>query len=766
MSIHILVLLLMTLSYGRTQQQPGGKDTKPLYLLTLVPFPDNSTGAGWDEGLTSYTGARIARDEINNRTDLLPGYHIELIVRNIEACSIVDSFDGLNTFLEYALDDQQPIAAVTGLLCSSHTAVVSPIIGHQGIDLIQLSAASSSIFETENHRFPHLWRFLGASTGYTDTILALMTRFEWSRFGIVFDIGSRFFTEIATDLQKQTIRSDKNVVFSVGVNKNILDKQLDSVIQHLKRDRVTVIISLLNEELTVELLTRTHTERLLFPKYTWISVEVTLKGLQAKHTEPIVKIINESANGHIHLHTLTELQNKSTILVSGDTYERFVKKFKKDFKIVKTEYNLKDEPIVTYASYLYDQVWAFALAVNNSLPILQTRNLSINNYTIGHKAVTAIIEDQLANMSFQGAGGHVKFNRHRGVSTPVEVNWIINGTEKFVGQFNPLNPNDSQVRIAKTDLPKDTLATELFVIPLPESMVLYLLAAAVITLITGQLTLLIYCKNHKAVKATDPYLSLPMFTGCYLLCFSSLGITTIGSFDIIPLAYTIIFNSAIFLAVNGLCLILITLFVKLLRIYQIFVLKERFKLTRYWRNGSLLLLVLVLTAIPNIILLLLIAIDTPRYESEIKTVTVDSVTIARKHIFPSLRENLFYLFFLGIYFILFQFMTVFIAIRTRKIEHKNFKDTKKVNFFTAFLSFTVALTTAITIILSLQGNGPGASAVTATSVLIIATASQLILFLPKLLPICTDKYFSKIGPAQRVKLTDSLSSLLFKRASI
>ena len=285
----------------------------------------------------------------------------------------------------------------------------------------------------------------------------------------------------------------------------------------------------------------------------------------------------------------------------------------------------------------------------------------------------------------------------------------MNGTERFVGQFNPLNPTNFQVRIAKTDLPKDTLGIEIFVIPLPGSVILCILATAVITLTTGQLTLLIYYRNHKAVKATDPYLSLPMFTGCYLLCFSSVGVTTISSFDVYPLAYTIILNSTIFLAVNGLSLILITLFVKLLRIYRIFVLQERLKLARYWRNIFLLLLVLVLTAIPNTIVLLLIIIDTPRYDSEIVTVTIESVTIARKHVFPSLGHNLYYLFFLGIYFILFQFMTVFIAIRTRKIEHKNFKDTKKVNFFTAFLSFTFALTAALSVILSLQGNGPGAS---------------------------------------------------------
>ena len=69
---------------------PSSAETKPIYLLTLVPFPDPLEGGGWDKGLGAISGARVARDAINNRTDLLPGYHIELIVQNVEACSRTD----------------------------------------------------------------------------------------------------------------------------------------------------------------------------------------------------------------------------------------------------------------------------------------------------------------------------------------------------------------------------------------------------------------------------------------------------------------------------------------------------------------------------------------------------------------------------------------------------------------------------------------------------------------------------------------------------
>ena len=141
-------------------------DTKPLYLLSLQSFPG---------GLTVLSGSRIARDEINNHSDILSDYHIELIVDTIEGCSSNEAGIGLSNLLKHTLNPPcRPVVAVAGLGCSSHTSVLSPIAGHENFDLIQLSAANAPIFETENHHFPHLWRFLGSATVYSDAVLAIM----------------------------------------------------------------------------------------------------------------------------------------------------------------------------------------------------------------------------------------------------------------------------------------------------------------------------------------------------------------------------------------------------------------------------------------------------------------------------------------------------------------------------------------------------------------------------------------------------------------
>ena len=145
-------------------------ETKPLYVLTLLSLP----GA-----LAVLSGHRIARDEINNCTDLLPGYHIELIVDTVEGCSSPEAGLGLSNLMKYTLNPPcHPVVAVAGLGCSSHTSVLSPVAGGDGFDLIQLSSANSPIFETQNNRFPHLWRFLGSGIVYSDTVLAIMNQYN------------------------------------------------------------------------------------------------------------------------------------------------------------------------------------------------------------------------------------------------------------------------------------------------------------------------------------------------------------------------------------------------------------------------------------------------------------------------------------------------------------------------------------------------------------------------------------------------------------
>ena len=710
--------------------------TIPLYLLTLVPY-------GKDVGIVS--GARIARDEINNRSDLLPGYHLELITEQRESCSASPrSTLGLSNLLRYAINPPcRPLVAVSGLSCSSHAAFTSMIAGHERLEIIQLSSANSIVFQTQSHLYHHLWSLLGSATAYSETIFAIMDQFNWTRVGIVHNSGSVFATENSRYLRRRIAAvPGKHVLFDMGV----LDTSkvyFDHIITNIVSEAATILIVMLDSRQDAVLLSHVLEQRFLYPQYTWIHVEIHPQWL----TRDMVldkTAVYSGIHGHIFLYPLIHPQNDSLVLVSGETYSNLSKKFDDDLKELKNIFNRTDLFLhVDFGSYIYDQVWSLALALNESLPILKERNLSIDNYTIGQSDITKIIEDQMANLSFQGAGGWVKFDKFRSVSTPVDVFWMIdnNGTQKRVGIYNSSNPKAFRVNLNTSSLPKDNLEFEYSLILFPIAIVLYMLTGTVTIFTTIQLVLFqcLHFKGDKAIKATSPYLSLLMFAGCYLLLLASVAVITNATFlpEILSMhesLYIVLWCGEVFCTLNGINLILVTQCVKLLRIYRIFSSKLIRDLGKFWTSCSLLAVILGLTILPNLILLPLLALRPFQYETYTINVHRDNRIVRQVHFEFKTTSYIIIGGFIMLYFTTFALFTLLLAIRTRKIKYKDFKDTKKITLFVAILLCTLVFLQPLYIMLYLQGNEPFAQMVFTVGQLFIAVASQIVLLLPKILP--------------------------------
>ena len=717
----------------------GGAVTKPLYLLTLVPFPQDN--GGWDKGLGVIAGSRVARDEINNRTDLLPGYHIELIVENIEACSRTEAGIGLSNLVRYTVDPPcRPVVAVIGLVCSSHTAALSPVAGHNGFDLIQLSVANSPLFKTSSSSFSHLWRFLGSDTNYADTALALMDQFGWSTIGLVYNVGSAFHLETAQYFSRQIKESNnKTIAFDIAVS-GTNPLYFEQVLFKLRNSEETIMLVSLNAHQVCLLLNQTLNEGVVYPDYTWILVETKVDSLiSANVLDPT--IIYNASRGHIHLFAQTHPENKSLTLPSGDTIASLDTKYELEFNEVMKGYSSRYNVTryMPFESYLYDQVWALSLALNKSLPLLANRNLSIDNYTIGQHEITDVIEQQLANLSYQGASGWVEFNEHRTISTPIEIFWILeNGVEQHVGLYNPLIPSGFLVNISTSQLPRDTLPRMYHLIYRPVAILLYMLIAALIIFTTVQLILYLLYRDHKVIKATSPYLSLLMFAGCYLLCVAGTLKTTRSTFVIPEKDFLILLSTDFIIVLNGFSLILITLFIKLLRIYRIFSSKLSKDLGKYWSNFPLLLTIIFLTALPNTIVLPIIL-----HPFQYKTNKVYKETFTKVHI--DIKSPNFFLAvsLIAGYIALFSCVILYLVIITCNIRHKNFNDTKKLNIFNFILFFTTALVAPLYIILLLRDDEATANIVLVVGCIIISGASQFILFLPKVLPTVLSSVYPK-----------------------
>ena len=438
--------------------------------------------------------------------------------------------------------------------------------------------------------------------------------------------------------------------------------------------------------------------------------------------------------GHIFLVPLTAAHNPSARLVSGEPYSAFEQKFENKLPQLKDLYNETDIiSNVEFGSYYYDQVWALALALNKSLPVLRNKNLSIDNYTIGQPEITNVIDKLMASLSFKGAGGLVEFNQYRSVSTPIQIIWFINKTERNVGIYDPFKVANFYTSINASDLPKDRLDNVYILIPLPVAIVLYVAAAAVVIFTTIQLVLFMYLhyNNSKVVKATSPYLSLVMFVGCYLFCVAAIFSITQGSFLLSPSMFSATICILILSAMNALSLTLTTLFVKLLRVYHIFKSSNHLKsnLGKRFKNYSLFFFILLLALTPNVVLLLSLIFEIPAMsiirDSKLKTLV--HVRLMGMGPYVAVTCMLAYLALLLL-------LILFLAIRTRKIEYKNFKDTKKINIFIAIVFFITTMGSGSVSVLFLRKKEPEGYVVLTVCLLILPTVCQLVLFLPKILP--------------------------------
>ena len=754
MSISLVFALLVSLSLPVSRcQRVLAKDCpmtatngslQPLYVLVLVPFPDSRPGAGFDGGLSSLPGARIARDEINNHSDILEGYHIELIEGNAEACSRLTAPDGLVNLVEYGIEAKcSPVVAMAGLLCSSHTMELSRVTSRGQVSLIALAAANSPIFELEKEsdRYPHLWRFVESAIVFGEATLALMAKYDWRQISVVHSHGEIFFYHFAQYFKGRLNQKDK---FSFGVDGNQKGSSLEAV-KFIKENRITVIALLVNPELAALILCTAYDEGLVYPHYIFLILSLTHEIIiRGDHGPNCTREkLTAALHGHIATYAQNGPDNSSIILdTTGEEYSHFEAKYSQEVDRVKRDYfkshgvqpQLLD--IIFPATVLYDQLWSLALAINRSLPELERINMSLTHYTTHQQQVTDIIENHLSNLSFQGASGHVQFDSKRGVSTP--VHFFVSsesGQVRRVGVYYPQNTADFHIDINSSDLPRDRLPIQYNVLPLSLTVLAYVLSCAVALFTTVVLVLYLYYRDHKEVKATSPYLSILVFIGCYLLCMAAaVEATKVGVMSS-PQSLSIIVRIRILLLVNGIGLILLTVFFNMVRIYCIFF-SWMENLGAVWKSCSLLLIILLLLVIPNLLIVTITVIQPPQIKNATFVQTPPTVACFIQWSI----ENVYLAVLLSVYFGVFILLVLFFALRTRKLKYSNFKDTKKVICFIGLLVVYFGLSTPL--YLSLNGSVSGdvlahvhtASLVFIAVILLTPVACLLLLYVPKLPP--------------------------------
>ena len=245
--------------------------------------------------------------------------------------------------------------------------------------------------------------------------------------------------------------------------------------------------------------------------------------------------------------------------------------------------------------------------------------------------------------------------------------------------------------------------------------------------------LFIYYRNEPAIKATSNTLSLCLFVACYFLLASSLFHTVIKEIPIIgdqEIFRTFICIFDVIIANIGADIVCATVIAKTLRIYHIF--KTFGKVGHACSDQILIIMILGIVSGKIAILIVWASVDDAR------VIDVEQFVSQRVPPFFQVTQecqsehiNIWHASLVS-YSAILGLVMVLLAILTRKIKRKDYKDSKKINILIVALTLDVGFSLPLWIIFRSNADTLMSSLVFYTSITAAAVLCQVILILPKI----------------------------------
>ena len=390
-----LLHIVLTLCFGLAQFEQVKEDhlevfsaqnCPVLYLLNLQPYPDDEEFNGWDRGLDLNPAGYLAAEQINNRSDILIGRELRLVDIESGACERSIPIRGLVNFYRELLisTNNTCIVGVTGLICSSVTNVLAPIAGHPNIGYIQI-ASSVSPQHRNNPDLPYLFHILSSSGILNEAVIALMKAFHWQKVGLVHDSLGFYARSTANDFVyriQQSYPSAKIVTRVPIANSRTIIPEIFNIINN-QEVRINYWLVGSHDQSSFGLC-EAYKRRFLWPGYIYIMRLLDFKDLLLTSTrttcsEDEILLALEG----IFLIEYRSFVDDNIKLYSGWTYKEYRQRYSEklwEYAVKRTDH-VKEH---IWANLFYDQVWAFALAINGSLQSILSKNLSFMDYRIGN----------------------------------------------------------------------------------------------------------------------------------------------------------------------------------------------------------------------------------------------------------------------------------------------------------------------------------------------------------------------------------------------
>ena len=699
------LLPVMTIVFSFIAQHTSLED---IHFLVLGPFPDNRLASkpGWNGGPALIPAARLASDQINNRTDVLPGFKLKL-VEGDSGCNATSktSVSFVKPLFPGLREHVKKMYGIIGPGCSEATHFIGTLVGKEGINLIQIAPTATSPDLTDTEKYSNTFRMLASSIEFARTFEKLVKISNWENVAVLYE-GHRHYFQATFSHFSESLGT--RIGFSSAVSE--LNIPLNSI---KARHRIIFIIA--GDTLSQRIMCLAYHSQppMLYPVYQWLFLEKSLNHLLGQSSfsykgvdyncskEQMQKVMQGAILNNYLLHrkdTTSKTEVGLTYNEYLEQYSEYLEDYKKELPVEKRQYQQDGKK---YATTYYDATWAMALSLNKTMS--QLGFAVVANYSFDQPQVTSVIKTNLKTLEFEGLLGKVAFrNSTQDVTTAIEIYQVKNNRSYSIGYYQ-----DNIVNLASNASLISSTFSELTVSVHPDVSYTFFVLSTIVLIYTASLHFIfILYKDVKCIKASGRILPHLIFSGCYLLILLTfVGTLAYSNFSGDNLAshtqavfYGVTCNLVYWKLTLGLSLILGSLCAQSWRLYWLFnnPLQRHVLLSDFY----LTLFVSFIVCLNAVILIAWIVIDPLLVTFQIQqTISRTSISIILVRRFCTCqRYSMWLSLTFGINFLLSVILVV-LSTFNRRINRKYFKSTKSINVMVYIMEIVLLLSIGLGIIL-------------------------------------------------------------------
>ncbi|XP_034553410.1 gamma-aminobutyric acid type B receptor subunit 1 [Notolabrus celidotus] len=692
---------------------------KKLYIGALFPM-----SGGWPGGQACMPSAQMALDLVNNRSDILPDYELELIHYD----SMCDP--GESTKLLYDLLYTEPIKIVLMPGCSGVSTIVAEAA--RMWNLIVLSYGSSSPALSNRQRFPTFFRTHPSATLHNPTRVQLFQKWKWTRIATI-QQTTEVFTSTLDDLEQRT----KEAGIEISVRQSFLTDPAVAV-KNLKRQDARIIVGLFYETEARKVFCEVFKEKLYGKKYVWFLI-----GWYAdnwfKIKDPAINCTVENMTEAVEGHVTTEIVmlNPETVRgVSNMTSQEFIATLMSRLGGMNPEETggFQEAPLA------FDAVWALALALNKTVAPLKAKGRRLEDFNYNNPDITSEIYRALNTSSFEGVSGQVVFDAQGSRMAMTLIEQLQGGSYKKIGYYDSSQKNlswfDNDVWIGAGPPADRTVVIEEYRY-LSQKLFAAVSVFAGLGILLGIvcLTFNIYNGNVRYIQNSQPYLNNMTAVGC-MMALAAVFPLGIDGHHVHRSQFPVVCQFRLWLLGLGFSLAYGSMFTKIWWVHTLFTKKEekKEKKKQHLEPWKLYATVGVLLAIDFLSLMIWQIVDplhitvekfTKEAPKEDKDVLIQPLL---EHC-SSEKMNTW----LGVvygYKGLLLLLGIFLAYETKSVSTEKINDHRAVGMAIYNVAVLCLITAPVTMILSSQQDASFAFA--ALAVVFSAYITLVVLFVPKM----------------------------------